>query len=74
MTSIEITLRDEQGNIVGQVFNKTYELNLGQQTLHEIEGAVEAWKHQVLPDIECELLSAAQARFTQEKKKRRDSL
>jgi len=54
------------------VFNKTYELNLGQQTLHEIEGAVEAWKHQVLPDIECELLGATKREvYPREKKTQR---
>lgn len=41
----------------------------GTQSLHEIEGAVELWKQQALPEIEAELLNQAQTEFTQEIKK-----
>jgi len=44
-------------------------IDLGAQSLHEIEGAVEIWKQQVLPEIEADLLSQAQNQFTQQKKK-----
>jgi len=37
--------------------------------LHEIEGAVENWKQQALPEIEASLLTEAQNQLTQEIKK-----
>jgi hypothetical protein len=51
----------------------TYQMNLGQQTLHEIEGEVERFKQQALPEIEKTLLEQAQTKFTEEKKKRLQS-
>jgi hypothetical protein len=66
---IEIIIRDEQGNQIGQM--EPQMMNLGGQSLHEIEGAVEEWRHTVLPDIEAELLSAAQQQFVEQGKKRR---
>ncbi len=44
-------------------------MDLGTQSLHDIEGAVETWKRQALPEIEADLLNQAQSRFTQEIKK-----
>jgi hypothetical protein len=35
-------------------------LEIGQQSLHEIEGAVEVWKQRVLPEMEAGLLQKAQ--------------
>ena len=67
MATIEVTLRDEQGNVIG---SRTYPMELGQQTLHEIEGEVERFKQQALPEIEQTLLEQAQTAFTQSKKKR----
>jgi hypothetical protein len=63
---IEVIIRDEQGNIMGQMAPQT--MDLGHQSLDEIEGAVEEWRRKVLPDLEAELLSAAQNRFAEEKK------
>jgi hypothetical protein len=65
---IEITIRDEQGNLIGQMDPQM--MDLGRQSLHEIEGAVEDWRHKVLPDIEAKLLSAAQQQFVEQEKKR----
>ncbi len=39
-------------------------MDLGTQSLHDIEGAVETWKRQALPEIEADLLNQAQSRFT----------
>jgi len=64
--TIEIIIRDEQGNLIGQMDPKM--MDLGCQSLHEIEGAVENYK--ILPDIEAELLSAAQHQFVEQEKKR----
>jgi hypothetical protein len=44
-------------------------MDLGSQSLHDIEGAVETWRQQVLPEMEAGLLTQAQSQFTQEIKK-----
>lgn len=67
MASIEITIRDEQGNIVYQ--GKPRNLEMGKPGLHEIEGAVEQWRRTALPEIEAQLLEQAQSQFTEEQKK-----
>jgi hypothetical protein len=43
-------------------------MDIGRQSLHDIEGAVEQWRRRVLPDIEAELLRAAQSEFEEQKK------
>lgn len=64
---VELVIRDEEGNILSQL--DPYPLDLGSQSLDEIEGAVENWRQQVLPDIEADLLSQAQSQFTRQAKK-----
>jgi hypothetical protein len=66
MVSIEMIIRDEDGTILGQ--GSPEYLDLGQQSLHEIEGAVETWRKKVLPAIEAELLAQAQIQYTQAQK------
>ncbi len=63
---IEVIIRDEQGNVLGQMAPQT--MDLGTQSLHDIEGAVEDWRRKALPDIEAELLKAAQSQFDKQKK------
>ena len=63
---IEVIIRDEQGSMIGQL--EPQPMNLGRQSLHEIEGAVEQWRQTALPDIEAALLSAAQREFVVAKK------
>ena len=70
--TFELVIRDEEGNVVGQL--DPYDVSLGNQTLHEIEGAVERWRKQALPDIEAHLLTQAQSRFTQQGKKQNSRL
>ena len=65
---VEVVIRDEEGNILSQLA-PTW-MDLGTQSLHDIEGAVENWKQQALPEIEADLLSGVQSQFTQEIKKR----
>jgi hypothetical protein len=65
--TVEIVIRDEAGNILSQL--APHRIDLGSQSLHEIEGAVENWRQQALPEIEADLLSQAQSQFTQEIKK-----
>jgi hypothetical protein len=63
---IEVMIRDEEGNVIGQLDSQT--MDIGRQSLHDIEGAVEQWRRRVLPDIEAELLRAAQSEFEEQKK------
>lgn len=56
---VEIVIRDEVGNILSQLAPQ--QIDLGKQSLHEIEGAVENWKQQALPEIEVSLLNQARA-------------
>ncbi len=65
---VEILIRDEEGNRLSQL--DPYQMDLGSQSLHDIEGAVEHWRQQALPDIEAELLRQAQSQFTQQGKNR----
>jgi hypothetical protein len=48
---------------------KKYPLNWKGRSFHDIEGAVEQFKRGALPDIEADLLEAAQKAFIEGKKK-----
>jgi hypothetical protein len=69
MPTIELILRDENGQIMRQPCVKKYPLDWKSQSFHDIEGAVENFKQIALPDIEASLLEAAQDAFIQDKKK-----
>ena len=69
MPTIELVLRDDNNQIIGQQSTKKYSLNLNSQTVHDIEGAVEKFKSNTLHDIELDLLEAAQSAFIKKKKK-----
>lgn len=64
---VELVIRNEEGKILSQL--DSYSMELGAQSLHEIEGAVEDWRQKVLPDMTAELLHSAQTQFTQQSKK-----
>jgi hypothetical protein len=64
---VEVVIRDEAGNTLSQL--APHEIDLGAQSLYDIEGAVENWKQQALPEIEASLLTEAQNKLTQEIKK-----
>ena len=67
MAKIEIIIKDRQGNQLSQL--EEINLELGSQSLDEIETAGEKLKQKMLPEISSELLSKAQREFSQEKKK-----
>jgi hypothetical protein len=69
MPTIELVLRDENGQMMGQQSVKKYPLDWKSQSFHDIEGAVETFKQVALPDIEASLLEAAQNAFIRDKKK-----
>lgn len=70
MPTIELVLRDDHDQVIGQQPIRKYPLNLNSQSFHDIEGAVENFRKTALPDIELALLEAAQKAFIQDKKKR----
>ena len=67
MAKIEIIIKDEQGKELTRL--QSINLELGSQSLDEIEKAVEKLKQKMLPEISSELLSQAQREFTEDKKK-----
>jgi len=74
MASIEITLRDDQGNIINEEKKRIYDLNLGNKKFSEIrfndiERAVGEFRRVSLPDITSELLREAQEDYKNELKK-----
>ena len=76
MASIEIILRDDKGNVINEGEKKVYKLNLGNKNVselkfHEIEGSVEEFKRNALPDITEDLLKKAQNDYKEEIKKKK---
>ena len=69
MPTIELVLRDDHNQVIGQQPIRKYPLSLKSPSFHDIEGAVENFKKTALPDIELALLEAAQSAFIQDKKK-----
>ena len=67
MAKIEIIIKNEQAKELTRL--QPIDLELGSQSLDEIETAVEKLKQKMLPEISSELLSKAQREFSQEKKK-----
>ncbi len=62
MASIEVIIRDDQGNIISQ--GNAKQVDLRHANLDTIETAVEDWRKQALPEIEAHLLRQAQNVFT----------
>ena len=67
MAKIEIIIKNEQAKELTRL--QPIDLELGSQSLDEIETAVEKLKQKMLPEISSELLRKAQREFNQEKKK-----
>jgi hypothetical protein len=67
MVRIRLLIEDQEGNQLSCW--PSMDLELGNQSLSEIEIAVEKWKQKMLPEISSELLAQAQREYTQEKKK-----
>jgi hypothetical protein len=69
MASIEIILRDDEGNMINQKTQKQYVLNLRKGRIGEIEEAVEGFKRESLPDITYDVLVHAQQQQSEAIKK-----
>lgn len=69
MASIEIILRDDEGNMINQKTQRQYLLNLSTGRLGDIEGAVEEFKRESLADITYDMLVHAQQQQIEQIKK-----
>ena len=65
--TVEFVIRNEMGNILSQ--NSPFSIEIGTQSLDDIEGGVEQMKQKVLPEIEATLLTQAQNHKTSSRKK-----
>ena len=63
MAMIEITIRDDHGNVIGSQAGRKYKLDLGNKSFNEIERAVGILKNVALPDLKADLLEDAQDAF-----------
>jgi len=70
MAKIKLTLCDDEGNPIAGVKAKDYAIEVGNETLDEIEAAVEDFRLKALPEIEADLLNVAQERLSQQVKKK----
>jgi hypothetical protein len=69
MATIEIIIRDNAGNIINEKTKREHKLDIGNGKFHNIEGAVERFKKEVLADIEADLLISQQSRYVEDIKK-----
>jgi hypothetical protein len=63
MTMVEITLRDDHGNLIESQARRIYSLDLGNESFNAIETAVGTLKNSALPDLKADLLKNAQNTF-----------
>ena len=70
MAKVKLVLCDDEGNPIAGAKAKDYAIVVGNETLDEIEAAVEDFKLKALPELEYELLSVAQERLSQQIKKK----
>jgi hypothetical protein len=69
MAKIKLILCDDEGKPISEVKAKDYALEVGNETLDEIEAAVEEFKLKALPELEFDLLEVAQTQLTKQVKK-----
>ena len=60
MASIEIIIRDDEGNVINHKTERSYDLGLGINRISLIEGALEEFKKDILPEITYDILADAQ--------------
>lgn len=63
MATIEIIIRNEDGNIIEGQTRRKYKLDLGNQSFNAIEAAIGTFKNIALPDVKSDLLKDAQDNF-----------
>lgn len=65
MAKARIILEDENGCIIG---TQTVEVDVGNGSFHDVEGAVEELRKQALPKITQQILTAQQRKLREQKK------
>jgi len=69
MASIEIIIRDKNGQVLNRVTAESYDLGQELATLSKIEGAIDQFKNELLPALEADLLTDQQEKTVSELKK-----
>ena len=69
MATIEIILRDKDGQVLNRVTAESYELGQELTTLSQIEGAIDQLKNRLLPALEADLLTHQQQKTVAKLKK-----
>lgn len=69
MASIEIIIRDKDGQVLNRVTAESYDLGQELATLSQIEGAIDHLKNEMLPALEADLLTHQQQKTMAELKK-----
>ena len=69
MASIEISIRDDEGHLIGTMLYDHNDFDIGSGSFHEIERAVETLKQHALPELERIFLEHQQTRFSNTLKK-----
>ena len=69
MTTIEIIIRDKEGQVLNRVTAESYELGQELATVSQIEGAIDQLKNVLLPALEADLLTDQQRKTMVELKK-----
>ena len=69
MASIEIIIRDKNGQVLNRVTAESYDLGQELTTLSKIEGAIDQFKNELLPALEADLLTHQQEKTVSELKK-----
>lgn len=72
MARIRIILEDDEGREMTEPEGRVYELGKDLGSLHDIEGALERFRRQVLPELTAELLAEVQAAELKDPKKEPD--
>jgi hypothetical protein len=70
MAGIEIIVRDDEGNVINHKTEKSCDLGLGINRISLIEGALEEFKRDILPEITYDILPSAQNKEKETVKKR----
>jgi len=68
MATIEITVRDDEGNIVSRKEEFLYKVELGGGRFDELEGAVDEFKKRASRELSLFFLGEEQQKFIREKK------
>lgn len=72
MARIRIILEEDDKGEMKEIESRVYELGAELNRLHEIEGALEQFRRQALPELTAELLAKAQAAELKAQKKEAD--